>query len=106
MHFRTSTLSRKPAAADPKAHVMQAIGVDLDLVEKGLGVRSRRYAMLVDDGTVRMLPSGFVLHITSEFHLCCFPDPHVDALCQVTDLNLEEGGAFTTSGAEGILAVL
>ena len=24
---------------------MQAIGVDLDLVEKGLGIRSRRYAM-------------------------------------------------------------
>lgn len=32
--------------------VMQAIGVDLDLVEKGLGIRSRRYAMLVDNGTV------------------------------------------------------
>jgi hypothetical protein len=31
---------------------MQAIGVDLDLVEKGLGIRSRRYAMLVDNGTV------------------------------------------------------
>lgn len=31
----------------------QAIGVDLDLVEKGLGVRSRRYAMLVDNGVVR-----------------------------------------------------
>jgi peroxiredoxin len=30
----------------------QAIGVDLDLVEKGLGIRSRRYAMLVDNGTV------------------------------------------------------
>ena len=35
----------------------QAIGVDLDLVEKGLGVRSRRYAMLVDDGTVRLFPA-------------------------------------------------
>lgn len=29
--------------------------MDLDLVEKGLGVRSRRYAMLVDNGTVRQL---------------------------------------------------
>ena len=38
----------------------QAIGVDLDLVEKGLGVRSRRYAMLVDDGTVtlELAPTG------------------------------------------------
>ncbi len=26
--------------------------MDLDLVEKGLGIRSRRYAMLVDNGTV------------------------------------------------------
>ncbi len=25
--------------------IVQAIGVDLDLVEKGLGIRSRRYAM-------------------------------------------------------------
>lgn len=32
--------------------VLQAIGVELDLTDKGLGVRSRRYAMLVDDGTV------------------------------------------------------
>ena len=31
---------------------VQAIGVDLDLVEKGLGIRSRRYAMLVDNGVV------------------------------------------------------
>jgi len=61
--------------ADGSALFTKAIGVDLDLVEKGLGVRSRRYAMLVDDGTV-------------------------------TDINLEEGGAFTTSGADGILAVL
>lgn len=27
------------------ALIVQAIGVDLDLVEKGLGIRSRRYAM-------------------------------------------------------------
>ena len=26
--------------------------MDLDLTDKGLGVRSRRYAMLVDDGAV------------------------------------------------------
>ena len=33
---------------------VQAIGVELDLTDKGLGVRSRRYAMLVDDGVVRL----------------------------------------------------
>lgn len=26
--------------------------MDLDLIEKGLGVRSRRYAMLIDNGVV------------------------------------------------------
>ena len=34
-------------------HTVQAIGVDLDLSDKGLGIRSRRYTMLVDDGVVR-----------------------------------------------------
>lgn len=36
---------------------LQALGVELDLSDKGLGVRSRRYAMLVDDGVVRILNS-------------------------------------------------
>lgn len=53
----------------------QAIDAELDLSDKGLGVRSRRYAMLVDDGVVKVL-------------------------------NLEEGGAFTVSSAEDILAAL
>ena len=35
------------------ARSAQAIGVELDLVEKGLGMRSRRYAMLLDDDVVR-----------------------------------------------------
>ena len=34
---------------------MQAIGAELDLSDKGLGIRSRRYSMLVDDGTVKVL---------------------------------------------------
>lgn len=28
--------------------------MELDLSDKGLGLRSRRYAMLVDDGVVRL----------------------------------------------------
>lgn len=32
--------------------MLQAIGVELDLADKGLGIRSRRYAMLLDDGAV------------------------------------------------------
>ncbi|XP_078149745.1 peroxiredoxin-2E-1, chloroplastic-like [Carex rostrata] len=55
----------------------KALGVELDLSDKpvGLGVRSRRYALLAEDGVVKIL-------------------------------NLEEGGAFTTSGAEDMLKAL
>lgn len=55
----------------------KAIGVELDLSDKpvGLGVRSRRYALLAEDGVVKLF-------------------------------NLEEGGAFTFSGAQDILDVL
>ena len=35
--------------------LLQAIGVDLDLSDKGLGLRSRRYTMLIDDGVVSIL---------------------------------------------------
>ena len=31
----------------------QAVGAELDLSDKGLGIRSRRYALLADDGVVR-----------------------------------------------------
>lgn len=61
--------------ADGSAKFTKALGVDLDLSEKGLGIRSRRYSMLADDGEVKVL-------------------------------NLEEGGAFTVSGADEILKVL
>uniref|UniRef100_M8D6K4 Peroxiredoxin-2E-2, chloroplastic n=1 Tax=Aegilops tauschii TaxID=37682 RepID=M8D6K4_AEGTA len=55
----------------------RALGVEMDLSDKpmGLGVRSRRYALLADDGVVKVL-------------------------------NLEEGGAFTTSSAEEMLKAL
>lgn len=55
----------------------KAIGCELDLSDKpmGLGVRSRRYALLAENGVVKVL-------------------------------NLEEGGAFTFSGAEDMLKAL
>ena len=31
----------------------QAIGAELDLTDKGLGIRSRRYTLLAEDGVVR-----------------------------------------------------
>jgi peroxiredoxin len=41
--------------ADGSAKFAQALGLDLDLVDRGLGVRSQRYAMVVNDGTVELL---------------------------------------------------
>eukprot|EP00244_Chara_vulgaris_P012289 TRINITY_DN638_c0_g1_i6.p1 TRINITY_DN638_c0_g1~~TRINITY_DN638_c0_g1_i6.p1 ORF type:complete len:279 (+),score=51.36 TRINITY_DN638_c0_g1_i6:195-1031(+) len=40
--------------ADGSGQFTQAMGVELDLIDRGLGVRSRRYAMLVDDGVVKV----------------------------------------------------
>jgi peroxiredoxin len=42
-------------AADGSADFTKAVGLVLDLTEKGLGVRSKRYSMLVDNGVVRHL---------------------------------------------------
>ncbi|KAB2846775.1 MAG: peroxiredoxin [Hyphomicrobiaceae bacterium] len=41
--------------ADGSAHFAKAIGLDIDLGERGLGTRSKRYAMLVKDGVVKAL---------------------------------------------------
>ncbi len=41
--------------ADGSATFTRAIGMELDLVERGLGSRSKRYAMIVDDGKVTAL---------------------------------------------------
>ena len=42
-------------AADGSAVWTKALGLELDLVERGLGVRSQRYSMIVDDGKVTHL---------------------------------------------------
>ena len=41
--------------ADGSDVLAKALGLELDLVEKGLGTRAQRYAMVVDDGTVTLL---------------------------------------------------
>jgi peroxiredoxin len=46
---------------DGSADFTKAVGLDLDRVSAGMGIRSQRYAMLVDDGVVTVLnvePSG------------------------------------------------
>src|SRR6476661_8498871 len=49
--------------ADGSAAFTKALGLELDLTARGLGVRSQRYAMVVDDGRVTSLsvepPGGF-----------------------------------------------
>jgi glutaredoxin/glutathione-dependent peroxiredoxin len=41
--------------ADGSGNWARAMGLTADLTERGLGVRSQRYAMLVDDGVVKKL---------------------------------------------------
>ncbi len=61
--------------ADGSGDLAKAIGAELDLTSRGLGVRSARYAMIVDDGVV-------------------------------SEMMLEEGGAFEVSSAENVLSRL
>jgi glutaredoxin/glutathione-dependent peroxiredoxin len=39
--------------ADGGAEFTKAVGMDLDLTAGGLGVRSKRYSMLIEDGVVK-----------------------------------------------------
>lgn len=41
--------------ADGSARFAEALGLSIDLGERGLGTRSQRYAMIVDDGVVKSL---------------------------------------------------
>jgi peroxiredoxin len=41
--------------ADGNADFTKAIGLEMDASGNGLGIRSKRYSMLVDDGTVKIL---------------------------------------------------
>jgi len=40
---------------DGSALYAKALGLDMDLTERGMGVRSQRYSMLVEDGVVKIL---------------------------------------------------
>ncbi|KAI8912140.1 Redoxin [Entophlyctis helioformis] len=46
--------------ADGSANFVKAIGLDLDLTAKGMGVRSQRFVMIVKDGVVEHLAVGGV----------------------------------------------
>jgi len=51
----TGGLGKIEFLADGSADFAKAIGMELDRVAAGLGIRSQRYAMLVDDGVVKVL---------------------------------------------------
>ena len=60
--FVLSAWSRDGAAdgkilmlADGSAEFAKKIGLDIDLTARGLGVRSRRYSMIVEDGVVKAI---------------------------------------------------
>lgn len=61
--------------ADGNADFSKALGLDADFSKFGMGTRSQRYSMLIDDGVV-------------------------------SQLNVEQGGAFEVSNAETMLAQL
>jgi peroxiredoxin len=41
--------------ADGSALFTKALGLEMDLTSRGMGVRSQRYAMVVDNGVVKAL---------------------------------------------------
>jgi peroxiredoxin len=41
--------------ADGSATLTKALGLEMDLTARGMGVRSQRYSMLVDDGVVKAI---------------------------------------------------
>jgi peroxiredoxin len=53
--------------ADGNGELTRAMGLDVDLSARGYGVRSRRYAMVVDDGVVKdmAVEEGASLNVSS-----------------------------------------
>ena len=42
-------------AADPYCEFTKAIGAEIDRTERGLGIRSARYTMLIEDNVIKMI---------------------------------------------------
>ena len=47
-------IGRVRMLGDGSAEFTRALGVELDLIARGMGVRSQRYSMRVDDGVVKV----------------------------------------------------
>lgn len=54
-HTATNSDDKITYLADGSADFTKALGMELDLTERGLGLRSLRYAMVVNDGKVETL---------------------------------------------------
>ncbi len=52
---KTQNADQLLMAADGSAVWTKALGLELDLVERGLGIRSQRFSMIVDDGKITHL---------------------------------------------------
>ena len=52
---KASSADKIEFLADGSANFAKAIGLSMDLGERGLGTRSQRYSMLVEDGVVKKL---------------------------------------------------
>jgi len=55
--------------ADGSAELAKATGMELDLTDKGMGVRWKRLAMIVDNGVVKNLaiePPGGIVESSAE----------------------------------------
>lgn len=50
-----NALGKVRMLGDGSATFTKALGLELDLTERGMGIRSRRYSMLIEDGVVKQL---------------------------------------------------
>jgi len=51
----TNATGKIDMLADGSAEFAKKVGLEIDLTARGLGVRSKRYAMAIDNGVVKIL---------------------------------------------------
>jgi hypothetical protein len=92
------------------------MGLTLDLTEMGLGIRSNRYALVVEDGVVRPPPAACCLLPAARCpqqrpHPALLPSASSSTLCagyhqpapQIKALNVEPSSGLSCSSAKSVL---